>query len=1415
VVSRVARRTLTILLLSPIFLNGATTAVTLASSANPAVLGSAVTLTATVAPNSAAGSVTFYDGASILGTRTLQNGQANLTTTFLPAGKRSLKAYYGGDAGNPPTTSALVPEIINAQPANGFLTATSYQVGVVPAQTSFALADLNGDGKADLLIPDSFTMKVDILYGNGDGTFKPVVQYPVNLPVPAIATGDFNGDGSTDIVTGGAVLLGKGDGTFQAPIAMSSGVNVNYLVVADFNGDGKADVAVSSTVSGEPVMVLLGNGDGTFQARLAIGPTLGPLVVDDFNGDGIPDIAAGNNLFLGNGDGSFRTPISIGGPPLPSSIVRGDFNGDGTPDIALTSTANGITVLLGNGDGSFQPAVNYNNPGGPPTGIAVGDLNGDGYADLVTSGFVLFGNGDGTFQRGVNYFTSNFPAHILVADFNGDGKSDIAYVGFNFNVIVLLGAQLIPTTVSLTPATNPSLYLQGVSLTAAVTAASGTAVPVGSITFYAATQALQTVPLTNGQAMAGQNLTPGQYALTASYTGDSTHAASASATLQQIVNNAITTTSFTSSLNPASPGRGVTLVATVAPIPPGGTVSFYNGATFLGTRTLSTSGQAALVTRFDTPGAYSLTAIYNGTTYYSGSTSQTLTEKVGPPTMPVSVLLQSSANPVAYGFPMTLTARAANMDNAPAGSGSVTFYDGTTVLGISPVFVGVASLTTRFLSPGTHSLTAYYSGDIAFSPASSAAVSQIVNAAQANGFQAPSLYGTGAGPVALVVTDVNNDGRSDLVLADSQSGGISVLLGNGDGTFQPAVSYKTSGSPQSLVVGDFNGDGKPDVATAGQDGTIVLLLGNGDGTFQAKTGFSVASYPSYLAAADFDGDGNLDLVAAAQFNMGISVLLGNGDGSFQPPMTYPAANGVTAMIVADFNGDGYSDVATLQGITPTPNASSVTILLGNGDGSFRPPTSFSTVTMAFSLVTADFNGDGKADLVLTNNTTANTVTVLLGNGDGSFQNGVVYGVEAQPISVVAADFNGDGKPDIATANDNGAVTLLPGNGDGTFQPALRYGTVISPRAMAIGEFNGDGRADLAVVDYSVNAVTVMLGSFTTSTTVTLTSSLNPSGYGQVVVLTAVLSPATATGRVAFYDGVNFLGSTAVIQGQATLSTSLLTSGQHSFRAAYQGDASNSPGTSAALAQTVGASPAAVSALTPTVRYSAGFDPQSILIVDLNGDGKADFVVANYGSVAGSGSVSVFLGNGDGTFQAAVNYPTGSGAASIAAGDFNGDGKIDLAVANNADNSVSVLLGNGDGTFQPAVNFAAGTAPVWLVATDFNGDGRPDLAVIDFGVNFQGMVSIFLGNGDGSFRSGGTYAAGSSVRCAAVGDFNHDGKADLAMGGANGIVLQFGNGDGTFVGPLYLGAGNTYSMAIGDFNGDGEPISPRPSTMSTP
>jgi hypothetical protein len=244
------------------------------------------------------------------------------------------------------------------------------------------------------------------------------------------------------------------------------------------------------------------------------------------------------------------------------------------------------------------------------------------------------------------------------------------------------------------------------------------------------------------------------------------------------------------------------------------------------------------------------------------------------------------------------------------------------------------------------------------------------------------------------------------------------MLGNGDGTFKAAKNVATGGYPRSVLLADLNGDGKLDVLIPNgySPGHVAVLLGNGDGTFKPPVNYGTDQTPQGMALGDLNGDGKLDLVTANEeggFGQGsISVLLGNGDGSFKPATNIRVGTFPSHIVLADFNGDGKLDYALTSGGNP----GTISIGLGNGDGTFKAPMNFTTGSYLSTLSAGDVNGDGKVDLVAASSGD-NTVKILLGNGDGTFQAAQNISTHVStPVAADLVDVTGDGKPDLAIGN---------------------------------------------------------------------------------------------------------------------------------------------------------------------------------------------------------------------------------------------------------------------------------------------------------------------------------------------------------------------------------------------------------------
>ncbi len=355
----------------------------------------------------------------------------------------------------------------------------------------------------------------------------------------------------------------------------------------------------------------------------------------------------------------------------------------------------------------------------------------------------------------------------------------------------------------------------------------------------------------------------------------------------------------------------------------------------------------------------------------------------------------------------------------------------------------------------------------------------------------------GLAPIFVAAADFNHDGYLDLAVANTalgSGGSVSILLGNGDGTFQSAVFLGGGNYPRSIAVADFNNDGNLDLAVANESpsrgGSVTVFLGHGDGTFQAPSFMMAGAYPASVVAADFNGDGRVDLAVAnsQQFqttppfkNGSISVFLGNGDGTFGPSTFYRAGASPISLTVADLNGDGHLDLAAadFQG-------TALAVLMGVGDGTFQDPLFVAAGREPFCVASADLDGDGTVDLVSANGSitsTGGSISISLGAGSGSFGQTAYYRAGQGVAFVAVGDFNQDGVPDLAVADDGGpstgGVTILLGKGDGTLQSPISFAAGLHPEAIAVGDYNRDGHLDLAVVDTgdnkSAGAVLILLG----------------------------------------------------------------------------------------------------------------------------------------------------------------------------------------------------------------------------------------------------------------------------------------------------------------------------------------------------
>ncbi len=707
-----------------------------------------------------------------------------------------------------------------------------------------------------------------------------------------------------------------------------------------------------------------------------------------------------------------------------------------------------------------------------------------------------------------------------------------------------------------------------------------------------------------------------------------------------------------------------------------------------------------------------------------------------------------------------------------------------------------------FLSSSANDLSKSNSADLEINPLAITACS---------GINFPNIspaFATGVGPTSVAMGDLDGDGKLDLAIANAGDNTVSVLRNtstSGNASFATQLTFATGVAPRSIAIGDLDGDGKPDLAIVnvgdGTNPSTVSVLRNtstsGSVNFATQLTFSVGVFPSSIAIGDLDGDGKLDLAIA---NTGdfinpstVSVLRNtstSGSINFATQLTFATGVAPSSVAIGDLDGDGKPDLAIANVEEGNGNGGghpgTVSVLRNtstSGSVNFATQLTFAIGVEPSSVAIGDLDGDGKPDLAVANNSDS-TVSVLENtstSGSVNFATQLTFSTGLGPQSVAIKDLDGDGKPDLATANfgfifDPSSVSVLRNTssiGNINFATKHNFAARAIPQSVAIGDLDGDGKPDLATANSADNTVSVLRN----------TSSIGNISYAtQLSFSTGSVPQSVAIGDL---DGDGKPDLAIANQGDSTVSVLRNTSTSGSVNFATQ------------------------------LSFSTGVGSFSVAMGDIDGDGKPDLAIAN----SGDDTVSVLRNtstSGNVNFATQLTFSVGSSPQSVVIGDIDGDGKPDLAIANSSDNTVSVLRNTSTSVninFATQLTFSVGSSPQSVVIGDLDGDGKLDLAIANSGdFTNPSTVSVLRNtstSGNVNFATQLTFATGVAPSSVAIGDLDGDGKPDLAIANSfNNTTSVLRNtstsGSINFATQLTFSSFGSFSVAIGDLDGDGKP-----------
>jgi hypothetical protein len=1294
--------------------------------------------------------------------------------------------------------------------------------------TAYATTDFKG-----LLTVDQSTGVVTITNAHPAGSYDVTVDAGFGIT-------------KTFTLTVGNTLCSKGQFYAPATPEVAVGIDPYSVAVGDFNGDGHQDIATANIGFQNTVYIRLGDGQGGFSGttNVAVGTNPRSVAIGDFNGDGNQDIAAANSgsnsvsIRLGDGQGGFSgtTDVAVGSQPY--SVTVGDFNGDGWQDIATANfNSSSVSIRLGDGQGGFSGTTDVA-VGSSPQSVVVGDFNGDGHQDIAVANSnsntvsIRLGDGLGGFSGTTEIAVGSFPYSVAIGDFNDDGKQDIATANIGSNsVSIRLGDGLG----GFSGTTNVAVGSSPISVVV------GDFNGDGKQDIAAANYSPGSVAIRLGDGLGGFSGTTnvgvgsGPVSLAVGdFDGDGkqdiavANYNSSSVSIRLGVEDA-------AELNLT--GNGVTIPNGNTSIATADYTDFGNGLNSNRTYTIQNAGTGPL-----TINSIGISGVDMALFTISGITLPTIiaaesevnfsvnffSTSLGTKTATVTIN-NDKCDEGAYTFNVQATSIAPTLGNysnpsiATAGGNATISPDAAPTVGVSVTTYTTTDfkgLLTVDQSTGVVSITnAHPAGTYAVTVDAGFGITQTFTLTVGNTlcsqgqFYAPETpaVAVGSQPYSVAVGDFNGDGHQDIATANLSSNSVSIRLGDGLGGFSGTTNIAVGSSPYSVAVGDFNGDGKQDIATANfGSNSVSIRLGDGQGGFSGTTNVVVGSRPVSLAIGDFNGDGNQDIATANRLGNSVSIRLGDGEGGFSGSTNVAVGSEPFSVAIGDFNGDGHQDIATANFGSGT-----VSIRLGDGQGGFSGTTNVAVASSPYSIAVGDFNGDGKQDIA-TANGGSNSVSIRLGDGLGGFSGTTNVAVGSQPYSVAVGDFNGDGHQDIATANiGSNSVSIRLGDGQGGFSGTTNVAVGSTPTSVVVGDFNGDGHQDIAAANYNSGSVSIRLGDgqggFSGTSEIVVGS--NPQslavgdfdGDGKHDIAAANYNSSSVSIRLGVEDAaeLNLTGNGVTIpNGNTGIATADYT------------DFGNGLNTNRTYAiQNAGTAPLTINSIGISGADMALFTISGITLpTTIAAESEVNFSVNFFSTSLGTKTATVTINNDkcdEGSY--AFNVQAESIAPTL--GNYFGP---------------SIATAGGNATISPDAAPTGGVSVTINTTTDFKGLLTVDQSTgvvsitnahpagsyevtVDAGFGITQTFTLTVGNtlcSQGQFYAPAIpeVAVGSGQYSVAVGDFNGDGIQDIVATNSsfqNIVSIRLGDGQGGFSGTTNVAVGsNPKSVAVGDFNGDG-------------